>query len=75
MKKRKMAIARIKAKYKDEWVLLADYHLDERNEPITGVVAAHSKNRDEIYSRQMSMKKNLCILYTGEMPQDLAIMF
>ena len=75
MKGRRTSIAQIKAKYKNEWVLLADYHLDDRNEPVSGVVVAHSKDRDEIYSKQMSIQKNLCILYAGEMPQDLAIMF
>ena len=74
MKKRKMPVAQIKAKYKDEWVLLADYDLDDRNEPLRGVVVAHSKDREEIYNRQMSIEKGLCILYTGELPKDLAIM-
>ncbi len=75
MKRRKMSVAQIKAKYKDEWVLLADYDLDDRNEPLAGVVVAHSKDREEIYGWQMGIKKDLCILYTGEMPKDLAIMF
>lgn len=74
MKKRKMSVGQIKAKYKDEWVLLADYDLDDRNEPLRGVVMAHSKDREEIYNRQMSIKKGLCIFYTGELPRDLAIM-
>lgn len=74
MKRRKTPVAQIKAKYKDEWVLLADYDLDDKNEPLRGVVVAHSKDREEIYNRQMSVKKGLCILYTGEMPRDLAIM-
>ena len=75
MEKRKMSMAQIKARYKDEWVLLADYDLDKRNEPLRGVVVAHSKDREEIYGKQMGIKKSLCILYTGEMPTDLAIMF
>jgi len=75
MKKTKMSLAQIRAKYKDEWVLLAYYDLDERNEPLSGVVVAHSKDREEIYNRQMGIKKALCILYTGELPRDLAIMF
>jgi len=75
MKKNKMSLAQIRAKYKDEWVLLAYYDLDERNEPLNGVVVAHSKDREEIYNRQMGIKKALCILYTGELPRDLAIMF
>jgi hypothetical protein len=43
MKKTKMSLAQIRAKYKDEWVLLAHYDLDEKNEPLNGVVIAHSK--------------------------------
>ena len=74
MKGRRKSVAQIRAKYKDQWVLLADYQLDDRNEPISGVVVAHSKDRDEIYGKQMGIQKNLCILYAGEMPQDLAIM-
>lgn len=75
MKGKRMSIAQIKTKYKDEWLLLADYRLDDKNEPVSGVVIAHSKDRDEIYSKQMDIEKNLCIFYAGEMPQDLAIMF
>lgn len=75
MKKTKMSLAQIRAKYKDEWVLLAHYDLDERNEPLNGIVIAHSKDREEIYNRQMGIKEALCILYTGELPRDLAIMF
>jgi len=74
MKPEKLPITQIKAKYKDEWVLLADYDLDEMNEPRSGVVVAHSKDREEIYNRQMGINKGLCILYTGELPRDLAIM-
>jgi len=49
--------------------------LDDRNEPLNGVVVAHSKDREEIYNRQMAIQKPLCILYTGEIPKNLAIMF
>jgi hypothetical protein len=74
MKRKQLGITQIKAKYKDEWVLLANYELDDMNEPRSGVVVAHSKDREEIYQRQMDISKDLCILYTGEMPRDLAIM-
>lgn len=74
MKKTRMSVAQIKAKYKDEWVLLANYDLDDKNEPLSAVVVAHSKDREEIYGKQMGIKKDLCILYTGELPKDLAIM-
>jgi hypothetical protein len=73
MKKRD--IETIKKIYANEWVLLADYEVDEFNEPLSGVVIAHSQDRDEIYNRQMEIKRDLLILYTGEVPEDLAIMF
>ena len=75
MKKAKMSLPQIRAKYKDEWVLLGQYDLDDRNEPLNGVVVAHSKDREEIYNKQMAIQKPLCILYTGELPKNLAIMF
>jgi hypothetical protein len=75
MKKTKMSLPQIRSKYKDEWVLLGHFDLDERNEPLHGVVVAHSKDREEIYNKQMAIQKPLCILYTGELPKNLAIMF
>ncbi|MBU0568761.1 hypothetical protein KKC52_12055 [bacterium] len=74
MAKEKEKIEVIKKRYKDEWVLIADYELDEGLNPLCGVVIAHSKNRDEIYKEQMYYKGNLCIEYTGEIPDNLAVM-
>jgi len=39
------------------------------------VVVAHSKDREEIYDKQMEIKKDLFIFYTGKIPEDLAVMF
>lgn len=64
MKRRKMSVAQ-KAKYKDEWVLLADYDLDDRNEPLAGVVVAHSKDREEIYGWQMGIKYDSNLICQG----------
>jgi hypothetical protein len=38
-------------------------------------VVAHSKEREEIYDKQMEIKKDLLIFYTGKIPEDLAVMF
>ena len=75
MKKSKLPIAKIRTKFKDEWVLLDQYELDERNEPLRGVVIAHSKDREVIYDKQMTIEKPFCILYTSEPPKNLAFMF
>lgn len=71
----KESIEMIKQAYKNEWVLLTDYEIDEYNEPLLGVVVAHSKEREEIYDKQMEIKKDLLIFYTGKIPEDLAVMF
>jgi hypothetical protein len=72
---RKENIKSIMKTYANEWVLLADYEIDESNEPLLGVVVAHSKDREEIYDKQMEVKKDLLIFYTGKIPEDLAVMF
>jgi hypothetical protein len=72
---KKESIERIKQTYENEWVLLTDYEIDEYNEPLLGVVVAHSKEREEIYDKQMEIKKDLLIFYTGKIPEDLAVMF
>lgn len=72
---KKESIETIKQTYENEWVLLTDYEIDEYNEPLLGVVVAHSKEREEIYDKQMEIKKDLLIFYTGKIPEDLAVMF
>lgn len=72
---RKENIKTIKKTYANEWVLLADYEVDESNEPLLGIVVAHSKDREEIYDKQMEIKRDLFIFYTGKIPEDIAVMF
>ena len=72
---KKESIETIKQTYKNEWVLLTDYEIDQYNEPLLGVVVAHSKEREEIYDKQMEIKKDLFMFYTGKIPEDLAVMF
>ena len=72
---KKENVETIKKTYADEWVLLSDYEIDESNEPLLGMVVAHSKDREEIYDKQMDIKEDLFILYTGKIPEDLAVMF
>lgn len=73
------SIKKIKEKFKDEWVLLSDYELNECYEPISGVVIAHSKDRDEIYDKlkkEMPKLKKLCIEFMGDVPpKDVVIIF
>lgn len=68
MKTKRLKISTIKRKYHDQWVLLADYRLNELNEPLDGVVVEHSKNRDTIYDSLKKYSESLCIYYAGRLP-------
>lgn len=64
-----MKIEEIKEKYKDEWVLIKVQKTDKLNRPIEGGLIAHSKSRDEIYSKMKETKGHTYTLYTGKIPE------
>jgi len=58
--------AQIKARYRDQWVLIKDAELDEHLNVTRGEVLCHSSNRNEI--DRVAMKNhpiNGAILFTG----------
>ncbi len=71
-----MTLGAIKKEYPDEWVLIEYEKIDDDFHVKTGRVVAHSPVKEEIYKVLMKMKnKNIAIEYTGEIPDDLAVMF
>ena len=66
MKKRRMPVIQIKAKYKDEWVLLADYDLDEKNE--RRLLGAGSRRR--LWSFQGLRLKNEFLSLRGALSSE-----
>ena len=69
-----LTIAEIYAHYDSEWVLVEDPQTDDALEVISGRVAAHSKDRDDVYRFATATRpKRFAILYTGEPSQDAAI--
>ena len=76
MAERIQTITRLKQRYPKEWLLLTDVVTDELTHPVRGKLAAHSKNRDEIYDRLASSRaKSTCVTYTGKIPKDLVVVF
>ena len=75
MAERVQAIARLKRRYPKEWLLLTHVVTDELTRPVQGKLVAHSKNRDEISDRLSKMRGKLGVLYTGEIPKNLAVVF
>lgn len=64
-----MKIEVLKKRFKDEWLLIRITVVDDQDQPIEGEIVAHSKNRDEIYEAQRSLKGDIYLTYSGEMPK------
>jgi hypothetical protein len=64
----------IKKKFENQWVLIEVKNVDESFNVLEGEVLAHSKDKDEIYQKLLKIRpKEFSIEYTGEVPEDLAV--
>jgi hypothetical protein len=69
-----MTIQEIEARFDSEWVLVENPRTNEALEVLSGKVLHHSKDRDEVYCRAVVLRPGRCaVLYTGEIPEDTAI--
>lgn len=68
----------IKSQFDNEWVLIAVQKFDENYELIEGEVLYHHKDKRKVYRKMAQQKSDpqtpLTIEYTGEIPEDLAVM-
>ena len=65
MPNERMTLEEIEQKYPDEWLLIVDCEINENTELLSGVVAVHSKSRDDIYEVSERYKGGAAIHYTG----------
>ena len=64
----------IKKNFKNQWVLIEVEKVDESFNLLSGEVLAHTNDKDEIYQKLLQIKpKEFSIEYTGDVPEDLAI--
>ena len=71
---RVMTIGEIESEFDSEWVLVDEPETNEQLEVLKGKVLHHSKDRDEVYRKAVSLRPKRCaILYTGEIPKDAVI--
>ena len=71
---KEMTIEEIESRFDSEWVLVEDPQTNEAVEVLSGKVVHHSKDRDEVYRKAVSLRPERCaVLYTGEVPEDTAI--
>ncbi len=69
-----LTISQIEEKFESEWVLIEAPQTDDALEVQGGTVRWHGKDREEVYRKAIEMRpKRFAIVYTGEMPQDTAI--
>jgi hypothetical protein len=69
-----MTIQEIEARFDSEWVLVENPRTNEALEVLSGTVLHHSKDRDEVYRRAVALRPpRSAVLYTGEIPEDTAI--
>jgi hypothetical protein len=71
---KEMTIEEIESQFDSEWVLVEDPQTNEALEVLSGKVIHHSKDRDEVYRKAAALRpKRSAILYTGEIPEDTAV--
>ncbi len=69
-----LSFSEIKERFDSEWVLVENPETDGDFNVKQGVVLWHSKNRDEVYRKAREIQPmHSAILYTGKLPDDVAI--
>ena len=69
-----MTVSEIELRFQDEWVLVVDPVTDAALDVQGGSVAWHSGDREEVYRKAIELQSaRFAVLYTGEMPDDTAI--
>ena len=71
---KEMTLTEIKAEFDSEWVLVGDPMTDEALNVLEGRVLHHSKDRDEVYRKAVSLRpRRSAIVYTGQIPEGTAV--
>jgi hypothetical protein len=66
-----MTIREIEARFPDEWILVIDPDTGPDLQVRSGVVAAHSKDRDEVYRTALALgPTRSAVWFNGDPPAD-----
>lgn len=63
------SLERLGTEYPDEWVLLKVTEENELNEPVKGIVLAHSRVKEEIIAVSRDLKEDIAFFFTGAIPK------
>jgi hypothetical protein len=65
-----MKIDEIEARFPDEWILVIDPDTGPDLKVRSGVVAAHSKDRDEVDRKSLELRPRRCAIWFNGEPSD-----
>lgn len=65
MLNKKMTWEEMKEQYPDEWLLIIEFDSDESGRLLSGIVARHSPEKDEVY-RLPGLDQSSAFKYTGK---------
>ena len=69
-----LTLSEIETQYPSEWVLIEDPETDESLAVRQGTVRWHSVDRDAVYRKAVELRpKRFAVVYTGEIPEDSAV--
>lgn len=69
-----MTLEEMESEFDSEWVLVGEPVTDEALNVLQGSVLHHSKDRDEVYRKAVSLRpKRSAIVYTGRIPEGTAV--
>lgn len=64
----------IETQFKNEWILVENPVFDSMDKLVAGKVLCHSKNRDEVYARDIVLRPvSAAFLFTGPTPENILI--
>ena len=69
-----MTVEEMREQFDAEWILIEDPQTNDSLEVLGGKVLHHGNDRDEIYRQAVARRpKRSAILYTGQIPENTAI--
>jgi len=69
-----LTLAEIEKRFDKEWVLVGDPEFDANDTLIRGTVLWHSKDRDEVYRKDLELRtRSAAYLYTGPTPENILV--
>ena len=69
-----MTLTRMETEFESEWILIGAPETDEALNIRGGTVLHHSKDRDEVYRRAISLRPaRVAVIFTGAIPEGTAV--